>query len=508
MNNLSEIFTINSQDEIQTVVGRIVQNNSSVKKLIQLIELLDLPLTIILENYYVDKVYRDMYYRYYSNKHFMHDRNCKRISIFEGIFNKNELYNEYTKNTLNNKYVGSIVIRPLKIGELGRTLINPTKLKLYPSYIRTTTFTVEVLGMLLTTEAFPFSEQDAETMTCAETTVWAITEYYGTRYPEYKVLLPSEILTTVDDMKPQRILPSYGLDYYTVSKVLKKCGFQPRLYSAKSYSEQNYKKIFHYYVESGIPIGVGTTFNKGTAGHSTVCIGHASSDYALNQYVYNQEGLYLFNSCNFHNSYVMIDDNQIPYSIEKYGNFTLYDNAVMNIFVIPLYKRILLEADKADILFENIVLALANNIQQAMNFYKINNSLSQPIFKRIFLTSSRKYKAYRVRNASSIQEADFYGDILFPKFLWIMELSSYDLYKTEKIWGEIILDATSAQGNWEEYIIAMRLFDHIGYRLPDETFPDLLNRFQNPTNGFHHIYDLYKNNLKRGNDYEQPKNCI
>lgn len=491
----SDFLVISDKSETENIIRTIVQQENSVKKLVKIVELIKLPVTLVLEQYYVDKVYRDMYYRYYSSKHFTYNRNCKRLSIFEGNMTKEEIYAKYEKNELENNFIGTIVIRPLEIGEIGRTILNPFKLQLQPLYIRTTTFEVEVLGMLLMTEAFPFSEQDAEIMTCAETTIWAIAEYYGTRYPEYRVFLPSEILDAVDEMISQRVIPSDGLDYYTVSNVLKKCGFQPRVYAEKSFTEEKYKRIFHYYVESGIPIGVGTTIEELNAGHSTVCVGHAASNYALNGKLENKGGLYVFNSCGFYDKYVMIDDNQIPYTVEKYGDFTLY-NAIMDVYVIPLYKRIVLEADKADIIFDNILNVLNDIIKDILDNYEILNSKNAPMITRIFLTSSRKFKAYRSLNARTSEEAEFYREMLYPKFLWVMELSTYTLYKQEKILGEVVLDATSAQGKWAEYIISMRIVDYVGYRLPDETFENLLDRFVISSNGFNNAYDLYKNNLK------------
>ena len=44
---------------------------------------LSFPLTIIHDRNYVDRVYRDAYYSYFSNKHFDMPRNCQRLAIWQ-----------------------------------------------------------------------------------------------------------------------------------------------------------------------------------------------------------------------------------------------------------------------------------------------------------------------------------------------------------------------------------------------------------------------------------------
>ncbi len=106
------------------------------------------------------------------------------------------------------------------------------------------------MGHNLTVEAYPYSSQDSETMTCAETTVWSILEYFGTRYSEYRTILPSQLISELERISQERILPSRGLDYCKVSELLKIFGFSPRLYARsalkkrRSSHKENFKKYF------------------------------------------------------------------------------------------------------------------------------------------------------------------------------------------------------------------------------------------------------------------------
>ena len=51
-----------------------------------LLEILPYPLTVIYEPYYVDRVYRDEYYRYYAKKDFAISRNCRRLIFIRNIY--------------------------------------------------------------------------------------------------------------------------------------------------------------------------------------------------------------------------------------------------------------------------------------------------------------------------------------------------------------------------------------------------------------------------------------
>ena len=66
-----------------------------------------------------------------------------------------------------------------------------------------------------------------------------------------------------------------------MSTLLKTFGFAPRLYDHQAFqadeeSRREFRKLFHHYVESGIPIAVGISEHKRgeKLRHSIVCIGH------------------------------------------------------------------------------------------------------------------------------------------------------------------------------------------------------------------------------------------
>lgn len=253
------------------------------------------------------------------------------------------LHNVDTDSFLQDFFVGTLVIKPIETGKVGRTLIDPSKLHISEVFVRLTQYNVVVAGRQLTVNAFPFSTQDAETMTCAETTVWSILEYYGTRYPEYKTILPNDIYVELSKVSNERVWPSKGLTYEVVSDLLKTFGFSPRLYALESFAGaknkdafdtcDEYRRIFHYYVESGIPFAVGITTDVPEAiGHSMVCIGHGAKKKDLHDISKSEiDGIPYVDSADYYSEYVMIDDNRVPYVVDEYFKMSLYDRAYVDV---------------------------------------------------------------------------------------------------------------------------------------------------------------------------------
>ena len=118
---------------------------------------------------------------------------------------------EEIHDRIENDLIGMVVIKPTQT--LGRERLYSIhfKLKLPSCYVRTTKFEMSVYGKIYSLNAFPFSGQDSEVMTCAEVNIWQIMEYFGNRYKNYRTILPSEMFESVMDTSDVRLLPSDGL---------------------------------------------------------------------------------------------------------------------------------------------------------------------------------------------------------------------------------------------------------------------------------------------------------
>lgn len=500
-----KIITIESDDDVLEFLGEINESEeltvSNHKRIKEIFEMLGYPFTVVYEEQYVDKIYRDTFYTYFASKHILCEKNCKRLCFFKGVVDSKKFYSfdDETEEYLQRQFIGVCIFKPIKVGKIGKTLLDPAKINIAPSYVRTTSFKFMIIGHNLSVESFSYSSQDSETMTCAETTVWNILEYFGTRYSEYRTVLPSQMISELEKISQERTLPSRGLDYYKVSGLLKIFGFSPRLYAADAYKEESFKKIFHYYVESGIPLAVGVSAKKDKQDvkHSVVCIGHGAKKKNLRDIHFNKIGEYKYiDTADMFDEYVLIDDNQHPYMIEPFDNFTKYDEPKVVIFAVPLYKRVFLEANDASVLVNEIL--KHKNIGFTDMVSEIDEAIDDdnPFVIRLYLTSSRKYKSFHTRKEKKEAAKYFYSTIRLPKFIWVAEISTYKMYKKNKIYGEIVIDATSSRTNHIDSLIMMRYLNHIGFRMPNESTKNIFDGLKHRTVDFSYPYDMYYNNLK------------
>lgn len=332
---LPKVIVINTEDELVSFLIDILefgdniesmealQNDSSYKILFCLFKKIQ-RVTIAIEEKYVDRTYRDSYYVHFSCKHGEYNRFCKRLFIFEGNVFEDTTISEFSSlnaGNLQKRFIGTIVIRPLREGKVGRSLINPYfVLEKEGTYLRYAKYSVTIFGMRFQINAFPFSMQDGETTTCAEITILNLMDYFSRKYSEYKSILPSEVASIVEKNNFERALPTRGLTYYTITKVFSEMGFYPRLYGKNVFADMSqFKRVMHYYIESGIPVAVGAKVDEKTK-HSIVCIGHGKINYenigakiyAVSDTVAGNH-IWIIDSADLCKNYITMDDGRVPY---------------------------------------------------------------------------------------------------------------------------------------------------------------------------------------------------
>lgn len=415
-------------------------------------------LTVVVESEYIDKDFRDSYYAYYSSKLTETHRNCVRISFLEPIDNLN-LNDDIPMKVIDN-YRGFVVLRPIK-KIIGRNVIDPKILKDTTHKLRIMTADIHssCLGIKTTAIGFPHSSQDGEMMTCAETTVWSIMEYFGHKYPEYCPMQASKIHKLLSQTTFQRQLPSTGLSVQQISIALKEAGFGSKVY----YTVANpvpMNEVLASYIESGIPVGVCMENNE--IGHAIVCVGHEKVDISdidqaptdevdgVNLHVWNRHiSKFIFN-----------DDNQNPYEVADYSNpadkyvkqkLDEWKGAIVSMLVVPLNRKIYLEANDA--------LRLGKEIAVRLLKARANSVI------RTFLASGRTYKEFLLfKSGMPSDKRKWYYALDFPKFVWVTEISDIDVCKRGKFNGLLIFDATDPMTGvknvlWAQYDGAYYIYD-------------------------------------------------
>ena len=437
-------------------------------------------ITIVIENNYVDRTYRDCYYTHFSGKHFEYNRYCRRLLFFIG--NQKEEIKKRNEQVLNDNFCGCLVIKPIKRGAIGRTLLSP-KFFFHEGkngFIRVSEYHIHYCGISLRVFAFPYSMQDRETLSCAEITILNIMDYFSNGYSDYKYTLPSDIYQVLKNSGFERPLPTTGMSYTMVSKLLFEFGFFPKLYVAnEGYTDEQMRRILSYYVESAIPVAVGLQYKAGY-NHSIICIGHGEANSELLQTELFRtfetageagiDSLYIADTAIAHNELIVVDDNIMPYSSyrffkEENGCNTAFsakserlafirtctDNKIaesnISCIAVPLYKRMYMDAENARYICIELLKEKKLSFRQSVRNskeYDIGTKES-PVVMRLFLASSKTFIRERINKLpESHALAPLYKVTFFPRFIWVCELSDISNYETHQVLGEIILDATSS----------------------------------------------------------------
>ncbi len=464
--------------------------------------IVDDSITIVAENRYVDREYRDSYYMHYSEEHKEKSRWCQRLLLFSGNheseLNSKSVISDSDIKILNNDFIGSIVIKPLHKCSIGRTLLSPNHFKhLHNTYIRKSRYNINYRELQLSVEAFPFRMRDDTTTSCAEVTLLNIFDYYSSKYNDYRCLMPSEIHSLVRRRNNDRTVPTKGLNYTIISKVLHESGFSPKLHSRfdpedytitsiqkgiSAYGLEKPSSLFGYYVESGMPVGIGFHIGSLKLGHSVLCIGHAqcnpiNSETAkplLSKELFeksvrsssNQKNeIYAIDTNWLRTCYIIQDDASKPYSFMKKNNddkFKIESNEnelEIGSVVVPLHRRMYMDARDAVLMFRQIIYDTITLSDKDFNIphslISCGTSQLDPLIYRIFLASSGHYRAFRIKHIKTEEEFDIYSNLEMPHFVWVCELYNLQSYNNSDPFpfGEIVLDATVPKINYDSLII-------------------------------------------------------
>lgn len=500
--NLEEILIQVMNEDFQLSIYRV---KLSVKKLItEHIKRFSKDTKVVIERNYVDKVYRDSYYAYYASKRTGHQRNTIKLSFFSDVKNSITIASFLDKEQidyLRDSYRGFIILRPTSPNIVGRSAIAPNLLDEHNFKVCLTRIPSSVVGLKVESYAFPFSSQDTGTISCAETTVWALMEYFANKYPEYSPMLPSKILSLLRTASTERQLPSSGLSIASISYLLKECGFGPKLYSYDEFKD-DFFPLLSCYIESGIPIIVAIDNAKAVEdnkvnirkGHAVLCIGHENvTESIINETKFleyplkNGSGsIRIKDLDNVTKKFIFIDDNFPAYQLDSLGEpinrYLGIDDAwkfcAISHFIVPLHKKNYLEAFFAKKFVKEL-------LTSQFCYYKDGKD----ICIRTFLCSARSYREYVLLSNMHNELKTNILNKSFPKFIWVTEISN-NITKLGEASGLILLDATEA--NIEDFsplIIAM----YAGYIVQYDK--DSKSIVSTPSKGC--IFNIFDNNLKQ-----------
>lgn len=345
--------------------------------------------TVCIEYPYVDEYYRDTYYSFYARKHSSYNRFCFRLSFFSDDVNDQNFYDI----ELPGRYYGYIVLRPTPRRVIGYTFLTPAIYKINTFAVCLCERSSFVKGRKVTVNAFPFSGQDGEMNSCAEVCITMMFDYFSRRYNKYSRVLPSQIASQLTDSILDRKQPSIGIDIDTIASIMNSFNVNTRLYykahtdeeanKNNHYSENEFKKLLHIYIESGFPIYIATET------HAMLAIGRSNRLFFSSPQI------------------ITMNDSKKPY-------WQLQNENEIVSFVVPMPENILLDVD---------VLNPIKDLGVVANDYPAAGiEISETgFYNRVYLTTSRSYKSYIVNSGLSQENKNYIVSTAMPRFIWVCE---------------------------------------------------------------------------------------
>jgi hypothetical protein len=407
------------------------------ERLEELLRQLRIDIWVLIEFPYTDKLYRDTYYHFYSARHQTFPRECIRVLLFEKEVTIDLFLGNPQIDKVQEAFLGYFVLRPIKSRVLGRSMINPRAFSNRKFLTCLSRGYISVLGNMFPVDAYPHSTQDGLAISCAETSLWSVMEYFSNRYSEYNSILPSAIYDLLRSTYSQRSVPSNGLTAAQISTALRRLKFGTRIYAIDKARkrEREILNITSTYVESGIPVIIiveGEEFGA----HALVLIGHEElGEEKLRSLVMANDGP--CDSADFEKDFICSDDNRPIYQrlklqkpLSHYTDARFHNGKICQI-IVPLYERIYLDAIKAR--------KLANRILEHKTLgYKVENQVS-----RLFLTSSRSLKRWLQKNEDLPEKLrNYLLRMHLPRFVWLAEYATKENYLQRRADSLVCLDAT------------------------------------------------------------------
>ena len=163
--NRVKIHALESPEDLAQFLTQIhirEMTKASLQKLSGILNMLSFPVTLLSEEGYEDTVYRDTFYHYFSGKFASFQRDCVLVAFFQGTLNP-ELFYQYdldAERFLQSRFAGVCVLKPIRSGELGRTVLSVRKLALPRCCVQTANYSFSVMGHALRVNGFPYTSQD------------------------------------------------------------------------------------------------------------------------------------------------------------------------------------------------------------------------------------------------------------------------------------------------------------------------------------------------------------
>lgn len=393
---------------------------------------------ILIEEGYVDKDYRSTYYDFYAKKGLRYSAFCVRLHFFkEGVKLAADRDLLTDSPRLQDRYIGYMVLRPTPITPIGRTVLAIHAKNNVEGAIIETDHHVHVLGYRIEVAGFPYMQQPTDIAVCAHAACWSILRHYSQRHRTYAEFTLADITHMASLVNAGGLIPSRGFDVDAACRVFSQAGLYPDIYDGKEFPGRIHR-LLNAYVESGFPVfGV-----MGMARHAITVIGHGKPDRTAFDGVPDQQ-LYSWDAIN---SFVVIDDNHMPYLTIDCLDGGPYKLTEIDTFVVPLPEKIYFPAEAVEDQVEKIL---------TDGFPDLDLTFMPRPVTRYFITSAGGFREY-VRNQKSALPPNLFRllmDLSLPQFIWLVQIADVEDWKKQRCNVMMIIDATASALDEEPFFV-------------------------------------------------------
>ena len=434
------------------------KNSYAVRFLSLLFDQINRPITAVLEEYYKDEDYLDLYTKYYVFSYEENSKFSKRILLVDCFFNdENQFYNYWynePENELSKEILAIFVIPETSNNHISKAYIDPRIILNKPcSKIILSNIQIEILGKIIQMNAFPFRQTDSDLLSCSEVSIQGVFDYFYNKNQGFSKERISSLLGIKQELsKLHGFHHGYGMDIQDICSVFRQKGYETVYYNKNAMlvkftsitQTEKLVSMFYSYIASGYPclLLVKQKTELEFPGHCIIGIG-AVENHSLSVNNVTMERI----ESDYGKTYYAIQDSEYCTEI-----ITVDDQTCLNYIQLSDTQK---QNNKYELI--GAVIALPPSIKMtAADAYTfaVNLMCIKPISAllaeeneenfiiSIFLVKSTEYVRYRVKHAKELSEKDTYINYPMPDYVWVCEYSTLESYSHKLANAELVLDAT------------------------------------------------------------------
>lgn len=459
--------------------------------------------SILLERNYIDRDFSAAYSAFYSTLFRPYRKHCSRVHVFACDVSGLMAGHTPTERVslleqASSSYLGNIVIRPLAHAPISSAHLSAPDLvggALKEIGVRSE-FRFHLLGVELTVQAMPLTQQDTRIGACAQAVIWMSGRHFHNRFgaPWYSMPdITSNALNPADHIIT-RSLPA-GSDFLTpdnMIRALRSMGRHPVMYAPdiiqgnEVWQTVNPRHVVARYVDSGIPVILGMQQANTAIGHAVVAVGIEIRDNPdINQLAQNPKTGDLI-------SRLLVNDDQrgaycgLPLEGGPAIDYPFCFDTDIKYLMVALPEKVFVTAEVAELIsldYATKVGAQRQGLAQQVTGPKGNWDVDSgfyaslaagEIVARTYLTYGWKYKARALRNSAPERLTSEILLTEFPRYVWVTEFSEPAQAVNPDpcqrlIRGHVVVDATGSRF-WDSVLLVdlpgLSLFWHFDPEQP------------------------------------------